>query len=98
MKSLHCTGPTDAARIADDYASDMLLPRSMLEPMLKGMFRPALKNVCEVADLFEFSITATMMKILETNRFPMMVVFLHPARTSLVQAITLRPRTMVSSG
>ena len=60
--------------VADDYASDLLLPRYLLEPMLKGLSRPALKYVKEIAEAFDTSLTATVLKIIETDRFPIMLV------------------------
>jgi len=65
---------TDPERVADDYASDMLLPRYLLEPMLKGLPRPTLKAVKETAEAFDASLTATVLKIIETDRFPVMLV------------------------
>jgi hypothetical protein len=65
---------TDPERVADDYASDLLLPRYLLEPMLKGLPRPALKQVKEIADAFDASLTATVLKIIETDHFPIMLV------------------------
>jgi hypothetical protein len=65
---------TDPERVADDYASDLLLPRYLLEPMLKGLSRPALKYVKEIAEAFDTSLTATVLKIIETDRFPIMLV------------------------
>jgi Zn-dependent peptidase ImmA (M78 family) len=65
---------TDPERVADDYASDLLLPRYLLEPRLKSSSRPTLKLVKEMADVFDASMTATALKIVETDRFPMMLV------------------------
>lgn len=65
---------TDPERIADDYASDLLLPRYLLEPMLKALPRPTLKAAREIAEAFDASLTATIMKIAETDRFPIMLV------------------------
>jgi hypothetical protein len=65
---------TDPERVADDYASDLLLPRYLLEPMLKACPRPTLKFVRETAEAFDASATATALKIVETDRFPIMLV------------------------
>ena len=48
---------TDPERVADDYASDLLLPRYLLEPMLTGLPRPTLKAVEETAEAFDASLT-----------------------------------------
>jgi len=65
---------TDPERVADDYASDLLLPRYLLEPMIGGFTRPTLKAVKETAEAFDTSLTATALKIVETDHFPMMLV------------------------
>lgn len=65
---------TDPERVADDYASDMLLPRYLLEPLLRGISRPNLKSLREIADAFDASLTATALKIAETDRYPMIIV------------------------
>ncbi|HRX40354.1 MAG TPA: ImmA/IrrE family metallo-endopeptidase [Parvularculaceae bacterium] len=65
---------TDPERIADEFASDLLLPRYMLDPMLRGVPRPTMKAVRSIAEAFDASLTATLIKIIETNRYPMMIV------------------------
>ncbi|MCD9824053.1 ImmA/IrrE family metallo-endopeptidase [Bradyrhizobium japonicum] len=65
---------TDPERVADDYASDLLLPRYLLEPMLRALRRPTLKAVKETAEAFDASLTATALKIAETDFFPIMLV------------------------
>ena len=64
----------DPEHVADDYASDLLLPRYLLEPMLRDYARPTLKAMREVADAFNTSLTATIIKVIETNRYPVMLV------------------------
>lgn len=61
-------------RVADDYASDLLLPRYLLDPMLRSIAKPTLKAVKEVAEAFDASLTATLLKVVESDRFPMMLV------------------------
>lgn len=65
---------TDPERVADDYASDLLLPRYILEPMLRSLSRPTLKAVREIGDAFDASMTATVLKMIETDCFPIMLV------------------------
>ncbi|RXH35230.1 hypothetical protein XH84_05690 [Bradyrhizobium nanningense] len=65
---------TDPERVADDYASDLLLPRYLLEPMLRAFRRPTLEAVRETAQAFDASLTATALKIAETDFFPIMLV------------------------
>lgn len=66
--------PTDPERVADDYASDLLLPRFLLEPMLRKIARPTLKDLRTLSDAFDASLTATTLKVVETDRYPMMVI------------------------
>jgi Zn-dependent peptidase ImmA (M78 family) len=65
---------TDPERVADDYASDMILPRFMLDPIVRGMAKPTLKAVREVAEVFDVSLTATLLKIVEADHFPIIVI------------------------
>lgn len=65
---------TDPERVADDYASDLLLPRYLLEPMLKPLPRFNLNAAREISEVFDASLTATILKIAETNHFPIMLV------------------------
>src|SRR3954470_7540539 len=67
-------GPTDPERVADDYASDLLLPRYILDPMLRGLPRINVAAARNVADAFDASLTATLIKIVETDIFPMLLV------------------------
>lgn len=64
----------DPERVADDYASDLLLPRYLLEPMLKPLSRFNLNVAREISEVFDASLTATILKIAETNHFPIMLV------------------------
>lgn len=65
---------TDPERVANDYASDLLLPRYLLDPILRGVRKPDLKAVREIASAFNASLTATLIKIVEADRYPMMMV------------------------
>ena len=65
---------TDPERIADGFASDLLLPRYILDPLLRKMKRPSLAVVRELAARFGTSLTATTIKMMEANHFPMMLV------------------------
>ncbi len=69
---------TDPERIADDYASDLLLPRFMLEPMMRTVPKPTIRAMRGVADAFDASLTATLLKVVETDRWPMIVVCSSP--------------------
>jgi hypothetical protein len=65
---------TDPERIADDFASDLLLPQYILEPMLRQVPRVVLGVVRDIAGAFNTSLTATLIKIVETDRFPILLV------------------------
>jgi hypothetical protein len=65
---------TDPERVADDYASDLLIPRYLLDPLLREISRPTLKVVRDLAETFKASLTATAIKIAENDRFPMIIV------------------------
>jgi len=65
---------TDPERVADAYASDMLIPRYLLEPLLREVRKPTLKSIRELAVKFNTSVTATIIKIIETDQFPLMLV------------------------
>ncbi len=65
---------TDPERVADSYASDLLLPRYLLDPLLRKVPKPTLAAVRAVASRFEASLTATLIKVVESDRFPMLIV------------------------
>ncbi|SFM31228.1 ImmA/IrrE family metallo-endopeptidase [Methylobacterium pseudosasicola] len=65
---------TDPERVANDYASDLLLPRYLLDPILRSVQKPTLKAVREVAAAFDASLTATLIKIVASDRYPLMMV------------------------
>jgi hypothetical protein len=67
-------GPTDPEHVADDYASDLLLPRYLLDPMLRATPRMNLSSARKVAEEFDASLTATLIKIVETDIFPMLLI------------------------
>jgi Zn-dependent peptidase ImmA (M78 family) len=65
---------TNPERIADDYASDLVLPRYLLEPLLNKQPRPTLAAIREIAERFNASLTATLLKIIEANQYSIVVV------------------------
>lgn len=67
-------GATDPERVADAYASDMVVPRYLLDPMLRDIPKPTLKAVRELATAFNTSLTAMVIKIIEANRYPLMLI------------------------
>jgi Zn-dependent peptidase ImmA (M78 family) len=61
-------------RQADSFASDLILPGSMVEPRLRKMKRPTLAAARELAGEFHASLTATLVKMTILNHFPMIIV------------------------
>ncbi|MFY9294887.1 MAG: ImmA/IrrE family metallo-endopeptidase [Methylorubrum rhodinum] len=67
-------GPLDRERQADDFASDLLLPDFMVRPLLMKMRKVTLAAASEIADVFNVSRTAVLLRIVASNRFPVIVV------------------------
>jgi hypothetical protein len=67
-------GALNVERQADDFASDLILPNYMFQPTLAKLRRLNLKSIRQIADDFQASITATLLKTVHANRFPIIVV------------------------
>jgi hypothetical protein len=67
-------GPLDPERQADAFASDLVLPRYLVRPKILRLKKPSLALAREIADEFVASMTATLIKILNENRFPIVLV------------------------
>jgi hypothetical protein len=61
-------------RHADDFASDLILPNYLLHPRLRKIRRMTLAVAREIGEEFRASVTATLIKVLKANRFPLVVV------------------------
>jgi len=59
---------------ADQFASDLILPSFMVKPRISKMKRPTLAAVREIADAFQASDTATLLKIIDLDQFPILAV------------------------
>jgi len=59
---------------ADQFASDMLLPHFLLRPRIAKTKQINLAFMRSIADEFEVSRTATLLKFVEANIFPIMAV------------------------
>ncbi|MDP3328957.1 ImmA/IrrE family metallo-endopeptidase [Parvibaculum sp.] len=59
---------------ADQFASDLILPSFMVQPRMIKMKRPTLAAVREIADEFDVSDTATLLKIIDLDHFPILAV------------------------
>lgn len=64
----------DPERHADDYASNLILPEFMLRPRLATIRRMTMSAAREVAAEFDASLAATLLKIVATSRYPLIVV------------------------
>ena len=61
-------------RHADTFASDLILPNYLLHPRLRKIRRMTLAVAREIRDEFSASLTATLLKTVQYNRFPLVVV------------------------
>jgi Zn-dependent peptidase ImmA (M78 family) len=59
-----------AVLLADQFASDLVLPSYMFRPRIAKMKRLSLSTVREIKEEFNVSLTATLLKLIEANRFP----------------------------
>lgn len=68
------SGPLNPERQADVFASDLILPGYLVLPTIAKMTKLNLASVREIAEEFKASLTATLMRILKENSFPMLLV------------------------
>jgi Zn-dependent peptidase ImmA (M78 family) len=61
-------------RQADAFASDLILPNYLLQPRLRKIKRITLAVAREVGHEFSASLTATLLKTVQSDRFPLIVV------------------------
>lgn len=59
---------------ADQFASDLILPNFMLKPRMAKIRRASLGGIREISSEFEVSDTATLLKFVDSNVFPIMAV------------------------
>jgi Zn-dependent peptidase ImmA (M78 family) len=67
-------GPLDPERQADTFASDLILPGYLVRPMILKLKKVTLEYAREISDEFRASMTATLIKILNEDRFPILIV------------------------
>lgn len=63
----------DPERQADDFASDLLLPTFMFEPVVRQIRSLSLQALDDLSGRFRASRTATLLKAVKCNRFPVVV-------------------------
>ena len=64
----------DPEKEADGFASDLLLPDYLVRPRIRAMDRVTLSEVRALAKEFSTSVTAALLKIVESNGFPLLAV------------------------
>jgi Zn-dependent peptidase ImmA (M78 family) len=67
-------GGLDPENQADQFASDLLLPDFMFRPRILTIKRLTLAAAREIATEFNVSLTATLLKLADSNRFPILIV------------------------
>ena len=67
-------GPLDPERQADMFASDLILPRYLARPYISKMKKVTLAHAREIAHEFQASTTATLIRILNEDQFPIVLV------------------------
>ena len=67
-------GALDPERQADAFASDLILPSYLVRPRINKLKKAALVHAREIAEEFNASMSATLLKILNEDRFPILVV------------------------
>lgn len=79
---LYCSGrdysspnsPMNPEKQADDFASDLILPNYLFLPAARNLKRLNLKAGRDLAELFGASLTATMIKLVMSDYYPIMLV------------------------
>jgi len=59
---------------ADDFASDLILPSYLFRPIIGKLKKVTLGAVRDLRDEFRASLTATLIKLVDSNRFPILIV------------------------
>lgn len=58
---------------ADSYASHLLMPGPIFNPMIKSFVNPGFRQIEEASDRFETSLLATTIRLAHVNKFPVIV-------------------------
>jgi hypothetical protein len=70
----HNQATPEIERVADGYAADLLLPRYLFVPLARRYTKLNFRIVRELADLFDTSLTATAIRLVESRHSPAMLV------------------------
>lgn len=77
---------------ADQFASDLVLPNFMVRPRVMRIKRPTLAAVREIASEFEVSDTATLLKLVDLNQFPILAICHNKERRRWFRRAPMIPR------
>ncbi|MER8649647.1 ImmA/IrrE family metallo-endopeptidase [Mesorhizobium sp. M0586] len=69
----------EVERAADQYAADLLMPWSMFKAMCKENPKLDLKTLKAVAGLFQCSYTATLIRMIDSDLYPNVMMVVHKA-------------------
>jgi hypothetical protein len=61
-------------RVADRYAADLLLPDYIFKPIARSYSKLSFRVVKELADIFDVSMTATAIRLVNSNYFPALLI------------------------
>ncbi len=67
------SGGINRETLANDYATDLLLPHSMFKPRAEGRSM-TIESASALADVFAMSLTATTIRLVQLGSFPAVVV------------------------
>ena len=70
----HKPGTPAIERVADGFAADLLMPRYLFDPLARQYTRLTIRSVREMSDLFDTSITATAIRLVESGHSPAVLV------------------------
>lgn len=66
--------PIDPERVADGYASELLLPWYLFKPVLRSFKRPSLAALRDIKSSFEVSLTAAAFRIIDADHWPVLLI------------------------
>ena len=61
-------------RVADRFASELLMPNYLFVPIAQNLGRPSMQVVRKLANTFNTSLTATAIRLVEINQLPIVLV------------------------
>ncbi|NBW10549.1 MAG: ImmA/IrrE family metallo-endopeptidase [Caulobacteraceae bacterium] len=60
---------------ANDFASNLVMPRYLFDPLVPGIKSANFNSIREIANLFDVSVTVAARRVVETGRFPAILVY-----------------------